>query len=90
MNKVNEKIPYLQGLTLASAWFLKNLQSSAFACWVSFTNVCSLLFYTEWYSIKACHFYVWNLPCLFLKNFILRRKEKRNNYVYRMLRNIEG
>lgn len=72
MNKDSEKVPYLQGITLASAWFLKNLQSSAFACWVSFINVYRLFFYTELYSIKACHFYIWNLPCLFLNNFILR------------------
>ncbi|NWW96197.1 MKS3 protein, partial [Rhynochetos jubatus] len=27
-------VPYLQGITLTSAWFLKNLQSSASACWL--------------------------------------------------------
>lgn len=47
LNKDNEAVPYLQGVTLTSAWFLKNLEASASACWVSFNNVCSLLFYTE-------------------------------------------
>ncbi|NXQ92803.1 MKS3 protein, partial [Sagittarius serpentarius] len=30
----SEAVPYLQGITLTSAWFLKNLQSSASACWL--------------------------------------------------------
>uniref|UniRef100_A0A8C3K581 Transmembrane protein 67 n=1 Tax=Calidris pygmaea TaxID=425635 RepID=A0A8C3K581_9CHAR len=34
LNKDNELFPYLQGITLTSAWFLKNLQSSASACWL--------------------------------------------------------
>lgn len=77
MNKDSEKVPYLQGVTLTSAWFLKNLQSSAFACWVSFINVCSLLFYTEWYSIKACHLFLEVTLFIFKEFYFEMRIEKK-------------